>query len=104
MKCGAKSEYESVLRPAGRPLTPKRRTSESPWKPAAERGLRALHAAINGLFPSGSGNMHIKVSPNWDLATAIRFTNGDLGYKGLYSLEVDPSRIRSVMDTILASI
>ena len=64
----------------------------------------SLHAAIKGLFPTSSGNMHIKVSPNWDLATAIRFTNSDLGYKGLYSLEVDPSQIRSVMDTILASI
>jgi hypothetical protein len=64
----------------------------------------SLHAAIKGLFPSNSGNMHIKVSPNWDLATAIRFTNSDPGYKGLYSLEADPSQIRSVMDTILASI
>ena len=64
----------------------------------------SLHEAIKGLLPSNSGNMHIKTSPNWDLATAIRFTNSDLGYKGLYSLEVDPSQIRTVMDTILASI
>lgn len=64
----------------------------------------ALHAAIKGLFPSSSGNMHIKVSPNWDLGKAIRFTNDDLGYKGLYSLEVDPTQIRTVMDTIVASI
>lgn len=64
----------------------------------------SLHDAIRGLFPSSSGNMHIKVSPNWDLGTAIRFTNSELGYKGLYSLEVDPARIRDVMDTILASI
>ena len=64
----------------------------------------ALHTAIKGLFPSSSGNMHIKISPAWDLATAIRFTNNDLGYKGLYSIEVDPPLIRGVFDTILASI
>jgi hypothetical protein len=64
----------------------------------------SLHAAIKGLFPSSSGNMHIKVSPNWDLATAIRFINSELGYKGLYSLEVDPSLIRGVIDTIVANI
>lgn len=64
----------------------------------------SLHVAIKGLFPSSSGNMHIKVSPNWDLATAIRFTNNDLGYKGLYSIEVDPPLIGGVLSTILASI
>lgn len=64
----------------------------------------SLHAAIKGLLPTSSGNMHIKVSPNWDLATAIRYTNSELGYKGLYSLEVDPSAIRGVMDTIVANI
>jgi sugar phosphate isomerase/epimerase len=64
----------------------------------------ALHTAIKSLLPSNSGNMHIKVSPNWDLATAIRYTNNDLGYKGLYSIEVDPPLIRGVFNTILANI
>jgi hypothetical protein len=64
----------------------------------------SLHAVIKGLFPTTSGNMHIKTSPNWDLATAIRFTNSELGYKGLYSIEVNPPRIREVYDTILANI
>ena len=64
----------------------------------------ALHTAIKALFPSSTGNMHIKLSPNWDLATAIRFTNNELGYKGLYSIEVDPPLIRGVFNTILASI
>ena len=31
----------------------------------------SLHMVIKGLFPTTSGNMHIKVSPAWDLATAI---------------------------------
>jgi hypothetical protein len=65
---------------------------------------QSLHTAIKGLFPTSSGNMHIKTSPNWDLATAIKFTNNELGYKGLYSIEVNPQRIREVYDTILANI
>jgi sugar phosphate isomerase/epimerase len=64
----------------------------------------SLHAAIKGLLPSNSGNMHIKLSPNWDLASAIRYTNNDLGYKGLYSIELDPSLIRGALDAILATI
>lgn len=64
----------------------------------------SLHGAIKSLFPSSSGNMHIKTSPNWDLSAAIRFTNSELGYKGLYSIEVPPQRIREVYDTILANI
>jgi Xylose isomerase-like TIM barrel len=64
----------------------------------------SLHVAIKGLFPSSSGNMHIKTSPNWDLGTAIRFTNSELGYKGLYSIEVNTQRIREVYETILDNI
>jgi hypothetical protein len=64
----------------------------------------SLHMVIKGLFPSSSGNMHMKLSPNWDLATVVRFTNNELGYKGLYSIEVSPPLIRGVYDTILANI
>jgi hypothetical protein len=64
----------------------------------------SLHTVVKGLFPSNSGNMHIKLSPNWDLATVIRFTNHELGYRGLYSIEVRPPLIRGVYDTILANI
>jgi hypothetical protein len=64
----------------------------------------SLHKVIAGLFPTSSGNMHMKLSPNWDLGTAVRYTNHDLGYKGLYSIEVDPTLIRGVYDTILANI
>lgn len=64
----------------------------------------SLHKVIKGLFDTNSGNMHIKTSPNWDLGTAIQFTNSELGYKGLYSIEVNPPQIREVYDTILANI
>jgi sugar phosphate isomerase/epimerase len=64
----------------------------------------ALHDAIKGLFPTSSGNMHIKSSPNWDIGTAVRFTEG-LGYKGLYSIEVSTHpAVRIVYNTILANL
>jgi len=56
------------------------------------------------LLPTSSGNLHVKVSPNWDLATAIRYLNNDLAYRGLYSIEVNPPLIRGVYDTILANL
>ena len=64
----------------------------------------SLHMVVKALFPSSSGNMHMKLSPNWDLATLVRFTNNELGYKGLYSIEVNPPLIRGVYETILANI
>jgi sugar phosphate isomerase/epimerase len=65
---------------------------------------QALHDAIKGLYSTSSGNMHIKSSPNWDIGTAIRFTEG-LGYKGLYSIEVSTHQaVRIVYNTILANL
>ena len=64
----------------------------------------SLHMVIKGLFNTSSGNMHMKLSPNSDLGTVVRFTNNELGYKGLYSIEVNPPLIRGVYDTILANI
>lgn len=65
----------------------------------------ALHDAIKGLFPTSSGNMHIKSNPNWDIGTAVRFANSTLGYKGLYSIEVSTHQaVRIVYNTILANI
>jgi hypothetical protein len=52
---------------------------------AADQG--ELHAALRALLPMTVGNMHIRPTPRWDLATAIRFTV-TLGYQGLYSIEV----------------
>ena len=64
----------------------------------------SLHMVIKGLFATSSGNMHMKLSPNWDLGTVVKYTNNELGYKGLYSIEVNPPLIRGVYDTILANI
>lgn len=63
-----------------------------------------LHAAIKALYPTSSGNMHIKSSPFWDVGQAVKFTEG-LGYKGLYAIEVARHEgVRIVYNTILANL
>jgi hypothetical protein len=65
---------------------------------------QALHDAVQALLPTNSGQTHIKVSANWDLATFVKFYEG-IGYKGLYTIEVTgPQPMRKVYDTILANI
>jgi hypothetical protein len=62
---------------------------------------QALHDALQALLPTSSGQTHIKTSPNWDLATFVKFYEG-IGYKGLYTIEVTGhERIRPVYTTIL---
>ena len=64
----------------------------------------ALHAAIKALLPTNSGQMHIKLNANWDLATAIKF-NESLGYKGIYTIEINGYQgTRGAYTTILANI
>ena len=46
-----------------------------------------LHSCLKLLFPMTAGTMHTRVNPRWDLATAIKFLENDLGYKGLYTIE-----------------
>src|SRR5262245_45852662 len=46
-----------------------------------------LHGAIKAMLPRNSGGMHTRVSPTWDLGTAIRYAES-IGYKGRYAIEV----------------
>jgi hypothetical protein len=65
---------------------------------------QTLHDAIKALYPTSSGNMHIKSSPNWDIGAAVRFTES-LGYRGHYSIEVNEHpAVRQVYDLILANV
>jgi len=69
---------------------------------AADQG--ELHAALRTLLPITVGNMHVRPSPRWDLATAIKFTV-TLGYQGLYSIEVRGHEgTLAARDTVLANI
>jgi len=71
---------------------------------AAASNQQELHDCIKGMFKTSSGNMHIKSSPNWDIGQAIKFTES-LGYKGLYSIEVNPEpAIAIVYNTIVANL
>jgi hypothetical protein len=64
----------------------------------------ALHDAVRALLPTNSGQTHIKVSQNWDLATFVKYYEG-IGYKGLYTIEVTGHQaIRPVYETILKNI
>src|SRR6476619_7326701 len=54
---------------------------------AAAKNQEELHQCLKMLFPVTAGTMHTRVSTNWDLATAIKFLEQDLGYKGLYTIE-----------------
>ncbi len=63
-----------------------------------------LHDAIKGTMKTNSGNIHVKMSPHWDLGTAVRFTES-LGFKGLYTIEVDfDPAVRMVYNTVLANL
>jgi sugar phosphate isomerase/epimerase len=65
---------------------------------------QTLNDAIKTLYPTSSGNMHIKSSPNWDIGAAVRFTES-LGYRGLYSIEVNGHpAVRQVYAIILANV
>jgi sugar phosphate isomerase/epimerase len=65
---------------------------------------QTLDDAIKALYPTSSGNMHIKSSPNWDIGAAVRYTES-LGYRGLYSIEVNGhAAVRQVYAIILANV
>ena len=63
-----------------------------------------LHDAIKGLMPRSAGCMHTRVSPTWDLGTAIHYAES-IGYKGVYAIEVnDDSAVRIVYNAIVANL
>ena len=69
---------------------------------AADQG--ELHAALRTLLPMTVGSMHVRPSPRWDLATAIRFTV-TLGYQGIYSIEVRGHEgTKAALDTVVANL
>jgi hypothetical protein len=60
-----------------------------------------LHDAIKGLLPRAAGCMHTRVSPTWDLGTAIHYAES-IGYKGVYAIEVnDDSAVRIIYNAIV---
>jgi hypothetical protein len=63
-----------------------------------------LHEGIKGTMKTNAGSVHVKMTPHWDLGTAVRFTES-LGYKGLYTIEVDfDPAVRMIYNTVLANL
>jgi len=63
-----------------------------------------INAAIKGMMKTNSGSMHIKSSPDWDIGKAVAYAES-IGYKGLYTIEVNPDpAIRIVYNTILSNL
>jgi hypothetical protein len=65
-----------------------------------------LHACLKTMFPMTAGSMHTRVNMNWDLATAIKFLEGELGYKGLYTIEASNSHegTKEIYDVVVATL
>jgi hypothetical protein len=63
-----------------------------------------LHDAIRAMLPRSAGSMHTRVSPTWDLGTAIRYAES-IGYRGLYTIEVnDDAAVRIVYNAVIANL
>jgi hypothetical protein len=73
---------------------------------AAARNQEELHQCLKLLFPVTAGSMHTRVSQNWDLATAIKFLENDLGYKGLYTIEAGNGHegTQPIYDVVVATL
>ena len=65
-----------------------------------------LHQCLKLLFPFTAGSMHTRVNARWDLATAIKFLEHDLGYKGLYTIEAGNGHegTQPIYDVVVATV
>ena len=64
-----------------------------------------LHACLKAQHPMTSGSTHTRVSQVWDLATCVKFLQNELGYKGLYTIEVNGHEgTKRIYDIVLANI
>jgi hypothetical protein len=73
---------------------------------AAAKNQEELHQCLKMLFPVTAGSMHTRVNANWDLATAIKFLEQDLGYKGLYTIEASNGHegTQPIYDVVVATL
>ena len=65
-----------------------------------------LHRCLKMMFPMTANTMHTRVNTRWDLATVIRYLEGELGYKGLYTIEASNSHegTRQIYDVVVATL
>ena len=65
-----------------------------------------LHSCLKTMFPMTANTMHTRVNTRWDLATAMRYLEGELGYKGLYTIEASNGHegTRAIYDVVVATL
>jgi hypothetical protein len=65
-----------------------------------------LHRCLRMMHPMTANSLHTRVNTRWDLATAMRFLEGELGYKGLYTIEAGNSHegTRPIYDVVIATL
>jgi hypothetical protein len=65
-----------------------------------------LHSCLKMMFPMTANTMHTRVNTRWDLATAMRYLEGELGYKGLYTIEASNGHegTRAIYDVVIATL
>lgn len=65
-----------------------------------------LHACLKTMFPMTANSMHARVNQNWDFATAIKYLERELGYKGLYTIESSQGHegTQQIYDVIVATL
>jgi hypothetical protein len=73
---------------------------------AGAASQQELHDCLRRMFPFTANALHSRVNnANWDFATAIRFLETDLGYKGLYTIEAGGhDGTKAVYDVIMATL
>ena len=65
-----------------------------------------LHACLKTMFPMTANTMHTRVNTRWDLATAIKYLEGELKYKGLYTIEASNGHegTQPIYDVVVATL
>jgi hypothetical protein len=65
-----------------------------------------LHDCLRTMFPFTAGTMHTRLGTSWDLATAMRYLEKDLGFRGLYTIETNGGHMgtKAIYDVVVANL
>jgi hypothetical protein len=58
------------------------------------------------MMPFTAGSLHTRVNTAWDLATAMRYLENDLGWRGLYTIESGGGHegTKDIYDVVMATL
>ena len=65
-----------------------------------------LHMCLKMMFPMTANSLHTRVNTRWDLATAIKYLETELKYKGLYTIEAGNGHegTQPIYDVVVATL